>query len=110
LQQPPDHRFGRPAVGFDTQGDHGRGRDVIDPLGNRRVGAVTGHNGADSRADHGRQPVPHTTTGAGSGKCASAAGSPAVSGTVAPAGEHDKAEISDDGDAGMAHFGQINKA
>jgi hypothetical protein len=29
---------------------------------------------------------------------------------VPPAGEQDKAEISDDGDAGMAHFGQINKA
>jgi hypothetical protein len=33
-----------------------------------------------------------------------------VSGTATPAGAHDNAEISDDGDAGMAHFGQINKA
>jgi len=39
-----------------------------------------------------------------------APGSPAVSGTVTPAGGEDSAEISDDGDAGMAHFGRINKA
>jgi hypothetical protein len=29
---------------------------------------------------------------------------------MTPGGGHDRAEISDDGDAGMAHFGQINKA
>jgi hypothetical protein len=29
---------------------------------------------------------------------------------VTPAGTHDKDEISDDGNAGMAHFGEINKA
>jgi hypothetical protein len=33
-----------------------------------------------------------------------------VSGTVTPGGAQDSADISDDGDAGMAHFGRINKA
>jgi hypothetical protein len=37
-------------------------------------------------------------------------GSAAVSGAVALGGGYDSAAISDDGDAGMAHFGQINKA
>jgi hypothetical protein len=33
-----------------------------------------------------------------------------VSGTPAPAGAADNDEISDDGNAGMAHFGEIDKA
>jgi hypothetical protein len=33
-----------------------------------------------------------------------------VSGTATPGKEDGRAEISDDGDAGMAHFGQINNA
>jgi hypothetical protein len=47
----------------------------------------------------------------GSGNPAGAVGSPAaVSSTAAAAGAQDKGEISDDGNAGMAHLGQINKA
>src|SRR5689334_84714 len=45
----------------------------------------------------------------GSGRRANAAGNPAALASKAPAGTHDSAEISDDGDAGMAHFGQITR-
>jgi hypothetical protein len=55
--------------------------------------------------------VPNPAAARGSGSTASAADSPtAVSGTPTPAGTHDKDEIRDDGNAGMAHFGEINKA
>jgi hypothetical protein len=57
-----DHRLGRPAIRVDTKGEHGRGWDVVDPFGGRRVGAAAGHNSADRRADYDRQPVPGTTT------------------------------------------------
>ena len=47
----------------------------------------------------------------GSGSIANAAGSPVTASRMGtPAGTHDKDEISDDGNAGMAHFGEINKA
>jgi hypothetical protein len=49
LQQAADHRVGRPAIRIDTQGEHDRGWDVVDPFGDRRAGAVAGHNGADRR-------------------------------------------------------------
>jgi hypothetical protein len=54
LQQSTDHRFGSPPVRVDAQGEHGRGGNVTDPLGDRRVRAVTGDHGADSGADHDR--------------------------------------------------------
>ena len=50
--------------GVDAQGESGRGRDVGDPFGDRRVGAVAGHDGADRRGDHDRQPVPDTSPSA----------------------------------------------
>ncbi|HEU4422782.1 MAG TPA: hypothetical protein VFR67_09630 [Pilimelia sp.] len=72
-----------------------------------REPATTAHTAAVTTTGN-RWRIPRRPRGSGS--TASAAGSPAaVSDTATPAGTHDNDEISDDGNAGMAHFGKVNK-
>jgi hypothetical protein len=73
-----------------------------------RQPATTGHTAAVTTTVN-RCRTPRRARG--SGTLANASGSPAIeSGTQATAGAADNDEISDDGNAGMAHFGEINKA
>jgi hypothetical protein len=78
----------------------------------RRSPCTSGSRPRRRRPRHSRRPAVKCRTprrARGSGRCDSAVGNPAAVSGRAPVGAHDSAEISDDGDAGMAHFGQITR-
>jgi hypothetical protein len=111
LQQPADHRLGWPAPGIDTQQTCRMFGQVSNPFSDRGVRTAAGHDRAYRRGDHHRQSMPHAAASPWIGHVRQRFGQPCHrSGKQAPAGAADNTEISDDGNAGMAHFGETNKA
>jgi hypothetical protein len=110
LQQSADHRLGQPASRVDTwQAGRPLGQVATHPaiaVYERQLASTAPTAAVRTTVIRCRTP----RRARGSGTPANASGSPATrSGGQAPTGATDNDEISDDGNAGMAHFGEINK-